>query len=384
MGKKVYYGQDDPTWASHPYNWPGGSGKTVKTSGCGPTCGSILLAGLGKTITPDKMCDRSVNAGYRVNGGTDWGFFSKYIPNTWGISVKTIGKSGSSIYDACRDGYYVIIATMGGDLWSSGGHFIIAVGAKDNNIQIFDPYLYSGKASYRKWSGKVTLSGKSAWVNKNTFTNSSSIGSCWGYKVGTDVTNADTTSSPGKSGDDGDGSEGGTIDISTIKIDGKLSRRDKTYAYVKALYDKGVFENNLTTEGSGDATGTTVTKSSGNGQYGAPFKGTFSIVCAYKTPGSWAAGYHTGVDFNCPTGTTLCAVADGTVANVNGEGSSYGQHLKIKHNDGKYSLYAHCKKVTVSSGAKVTKGQQIAISDNTGNSTGAHLHFEIRTGAGRL
>ncbi|MDQ1006861.1 murein DD-endopeptidase MepM/ murein hydrolase activator NlpD [Streptomyces sp. V4I23] len=103
---------------------------------------------------------------------------------------------------------------------------------------------------------------------------------------------------------------------------------------------------------------------------------------AYRKAGSsWSSGYHTGVDFPVPTGTSVKAVAPGTVVSA-GWAGAYGYEIVIRHRDGRYSQYAHLSALTVRAGQKVTSGQRIARSGSTGNSTGPHLHFEIRTGPG--
>ncbi|RYJ29317.1 putative secreted protein [Streptomyces sp. L-9-10] len=101
----------------------------------------------------------------------------------------------------------------------------------------------------------------------------------------------------------------------------------------------------------------------------------------YRQSGSWASGYHTGVDFPVPTGTSVKAVAAGRVVSAGWEGS-YGYQVVIRHGDGKYSQYAHLSALNVREGQQVGSGQRIARSGSTGNSTGPHLHFEMRTGPG--
>ncbi|MFF8711732.1 peptidoglycan DD-metalloendopeptidase family protein [Streptomyces sp. NPDC015184] len=105
------------------------------------------------------------------------------------------------------------------------------------------------------------------------------------------------------------------------------------------------------------------------------------IGTPYHQAGSWSSGYHTGVDFPVPTGTSVKAVASGTVVSA-GWGGAYGYQVVIRHSDGKYSQYAHLSALHVREGRHVTAGQRIARSGSTGNSTGPHLHFEIRTGPG--
>ncbi|WP_405007555.1 LysM peptidoglycan-binding domain-containing M23 family metallopeptidase [Kitasatospora purpeofusca] len=102
---------------------------------------------------------------------------------------------------------------------------------------------------------------------------------------------------------------------------------------------------------------------------------------AYGVAGSmWASGHHTGADFVAATGTPLRAVAAGTVVKA-GNGGAYGNEVEIKLADGKYAEYAHLSSIGVSIGQTVTAGQQIGLSGATGNVTGPHLHFEIRTGS---
>ncbi|RVU22822.1 LysM peptidoglycan-binding domain-containing protein [Streptomyces antnestii] len=101
----------------------------------------------------------------------------------------------------------------------------------------------------------------------------------------------------------------------------------------------------------------------------------------HATGSSWSKGYHTGVDFAVSTGTTVRAVAAGHVVSA-GWGGSYGYEVVIRHADGKYTQYGHLSALSVKAGQRVVAGQRIARSGSTGNSTGPHLHFEVRTGPG--
>ncbi|MFB8758335.1 M23 family metallopeptidase [Streptomyces nigra] len=106
---------------------------------------------------------------------------------------------------------------------------------------------------------------------------------------------------------------------------------------------------------------------------------TAAVGTSYKVAGSmWSSGYHTGVDFSAATGTPLKAVGAGTVVSA-GWGGAYGNQVVIRLADGYYAQYAHLSSLSVSSGQTVTAGQQIGLSGATGNVTGPHLHFEIRT-----
>ncbi len=87
-------------------------------------------------------------------------------------------------------------------------------------------------------------------------------------------------------------------------------------------------------------------------------------------------GYHTGTDIAASSGTEILAANSGEVILVSSEGD-YGKHLKIQDGD-LITLYAHCSKILVKQGQQVNKGDKIALVGSTGNSTGPHLHFEIR------
>lgn len=101
---------------------------------------------------------------------------------------------------------------------------------------------------------------------------------------------------------------------------------------------------------------------------------------AYRASGaSWSSGSHTGIDFPVATGTSVKAITSGTVVTA-GWGGAYGNEVVIKHADGHYSQYGHMSSLSVSAGQTVTAGQQIGLSGSTGNATGPHLHFEVRTG----
>jgi murein DD-endopeptidase MepM/ murein hydrolase activator NlpD len=107
-----------------------------------------------------------------------------------------------------------------------------------------------------------------------------------------------------------------------------------------------------------------------NGKISTPFG---------KVGRHWSSGRHTGVDFAVPVGTEVLAAANGTIM-PSGWGKSYGLQLVCRVKGG-FVIYAHLSKTLVKPGQKVKKGQVIALSGNTGNSTGPHLHFELRNQA---
>ncbi|MFJ6080725.1 peptidoglycan DD-metalloendopeptidase family protein [Streptomyces sp. NPDC092369] len=155
---------------------------------------------------------------------------------------------------------------------------------------------------------------------------------------------------------------------SASKDSGSSSSKDSSSK--SSSSDSQASSNSTSTQSADSAT-----SSSG---YTLPVTGA-TIGTGYRVAGSmWSSGYHTGVDFVVPTGTSLKAVAAGTVVSA-GWGGAYGNQVVIKLNDGYYAQYAHLSQLSVSAGQTVTEGQQIGLSGATGNVTGPHLHFEIRT-----
>lgn len=162
------------------------------------------------------------------------------------------------------------------------------------------------------------------------------------------------------------------------------SRRSKTKSYILQLETQGKFAADNLTSLSPDGS----VSISGSGQYCIPFIGKFKITSAYGMRGAIAgtthtsANFHSGVDFGCPADTKLVACTNGTVSAAGSSGSGYGIYVKLTGDDGNTIIYGHLHKAVVSAGQKVVKGQLIGYSDNTGNSSGNHLHFEIRPKSG--
>lgn len=113
-------------------------------------------------------------------------------------------------------------------------------------------------------------------------------------------------------------------------------------------------------------------------------------VSGYSVTTGWyysSGALHGAVDFSGSgiSGKPVLAVADGIVVTTAALTSSYGNYIIIAHYNGLYTLYAHGQagSIAVSQGQKVTQGQQIMRVGSTGNSTGPHLHFEVRTSPGK-
>ena len=93
--------------------------------------------------------------------------------------------------------------------------------------------------------------------------------------------------------------------------------------------------------------------------------------------------FHAGEDIGAPTGTPILAADSGIATVIPDNGNGYGNYIMINHGGGRVTLYAHMSGFAVSNGASVTQGQTIGYVGSTGNSTGPHLHFEVRVNGTR-
>ena len=116
--------------------------------------------------------------------------------------------------------------------------------------------------------------------------------------------------------------------------------------------------------------------------YRQPFEGDYGISQGFgKT--EWSAN-HTGLDYLTPAGTPVLASEQGTVIYAGWRDGGYGYCVFIQHPDGYITIYEHLlKDIPVKVGEQVRRSQVIGYSGSTGNSTGPHLHFEIRDASGK-
>lgn len=130
---------------------------------------------------------------------------------------------------------------------------------------------------------------------------------------------------------------------------------------------------------SSGSVNTALTASGGKANLGIslirPVSGT--ITSRFGVASSIRRSSHTGLDIAAASGTPIVAAASGTVT-FSGYKGSYGNMLVISHGNNVQTYYGHCQKLYVSAGTTVSQGQTIAAVGSTGNSTGPHLHLEVR------
>ncbi|MBS0123947.1 DUF5930 domain-containing protein [Thetidibacter halocola] len=110
--------------------------------------------------------------------------------------------------------------------------------------------------------------------------------------------------------------------------------------------------------------------------FASPLKDAFRFTSGFGY--RWGR-LHAGTDFAAPHGTPIYSTADGVVVHA-GWNSGYGRLIKIQHEFGIETRYAHLSQIRVSVGQRVSRGQRIGDMGNTGRSTGTHLHYEVRVG----
>lgn len=110
--------------------------------------------------------------------------------------------------------------------------------------------------------------------------------------------------------------------------------------------------------------------------------GGYSLSAEFGQAGSyWSSGYHTGLDFSASSGTPLVAIANGVITSTGYDGA-YGNKTVLTLEDGTEIWYCHQTSIGVSVGDNVVGGQPIGTVGSTGNTTGPHLHLEVRPGGG--
>ena len=181
----TYYSQIDSRWSSHPYTSINKSSQTIGTSGCGPTCASMVVTATRGTITPPEMGDLFVEHGYRsANNGTYLSAF-RFVADTFNIEYNETYKLDNAI-NLLNNNYYVV-ASCGNGLFTTGGHLILIVGVENDTLKIYDPFLYNGKFETSTRRGKVTVSGNTVYCSISNFRKYANYTRFFAYKHDSNV-----------------------------------------------------------------------------------------------------------------------------------------------------------------------------------------------------
>ena len=172
------------------------------------------------------------------------------------------------------------------------------------------------------------------------------------------------------------------------KAKAEAEAKAKAAAATKSNQSSSTTKTTTTSSTTSSTTSTNVTSTPSSSGYIFPLAGKTkkNITTGYMGYSNPKMGNHTGVDIAIAGGTPVMAVKDGTVVTstalktTSGAYRSYGEYIVINHGDGTMTLYAHMSPGSrrVSVGDKVKQGQVIGLVGTTGNSTGYHLHFEVR------
>lgn len=184
--------------------------------------------------------------------------------------------------------------------------------------------------------------------------------------------------------------EKGSTNIESISISEKYETDLKTLTSTEEVVSKLYIEpvktvtvaKNANTGSRARASGSVNTSSKISGGKASlgislirPVSGT--ITSRFGVRSNIRSSSHTGLDIAAPTGTPVKAAASGTVT-FSGWKGSYGYMIVISHGNGVQTYYGHCSKLYAKNGQKISQGDVVASVGSTGNSTGPHLHLEIR------
>ncbi len=175
-----------------------------------------------------------------------------------------------------------------------------------------------------------------------------------------------------------------TKDIGIIeKYDTEIKEFTNVKKCISKLYEKKVVVTSLngsSNYASPSASNYTSAKSYKKVEIGlALIKPVLGIVSSrFGSNDSFRSHTHRGLDIAAPKGTPIKAAASGKVTYAGNARDGYGNYVVISHGNGVQTLYAHCSKLLVSKGQQVSQGEVIAKVGSTGNSTGNHLHLEVR------
>ncbi len=163
----TYYSQIDSRWKNNLYTSTGNRTQTIGSSGCGPTCASMIVSSIKGTITPPQMADIFVRNGYRSsNNGTYWSAY-RAVADEFNIGYTETSDIQRAL-ELLRNNNYIIVS-CGNGLFTTGGHYIVLAGIDGNTLKIYDPYNYANKFNTSTRRGKVIVEGNTIYCSIDNF-----------------------------------------------------------------------------------------------------------------------------------------------------------------------------------------------------------------------
>ncbi len=163
----TYYSQIDNRWKNQLYTSTSNKTQTIGSSGCGPTCASMVVSSIKGTIMPPQMANLFVQHGYRsANNGTYWSAY-RAVADEFNIGYIETSNIDRAL-DLLKNNNYVI-CSVGNGLFTTSGHYIVLVGIEGNTLKIYDPYNYNGKFETSTRRGKVVVEGNTIYCSIDNF-----------------------------------------------------------------------------------------------------------------------------------------------------------------------------------------------------------------------
>lgn len=181
---KIYYSQIDKRWSNYPYPSQNLPQATIGSGGCGVCSCAMIVSMLKKIIYPQEMADMFVKDGIRVNGGTSSRAY-QYIADKYDLKVKKT-EDYKEMTECLKNNGLVVVGCGTGLFTSGSGHIIVICGIRDDNLLIYDSYLYANKFNVYGRNGKAKIEGTTVVCSIENFMAYANAGSFWCYE-GTNV-----------------------------------------------------------------------------------------------------------------------------------------------------------------------------------------------------
>ena len=184
----TYYSQADKRWSNKLYTSTNNRRQTMKSSGCGPTCGAMIVSSAKGEILPTTMAKIAVDNGFRTkDNGTAWNFFpfiADYFDFKEYYTTTNFEKAMKYLKQKNKIGEskYYIVVSCGKGVFTSSGHYVVLASLDSGKIEVLDSYIYSGKfnTTSRK-KANVKLKGNYAYITEKNFKKYANYRRFWIY-----------------------------------------------------------------------------------------------------------------------------------------------------------------------------------------------------------